>query len=237
MPLRDPPLGVWLEPWLIYDIDDLERETYRALLQLVGWMWVTKKTGGPLRTTVAELAQRWGIGERAVYSRLAAYRERGYIELEVRQGRVTVRLGSADTNKQTNKQTNSGEGRDHVDMWSDLPGERRDHSAGVDRRNISGSGSSSSNPDPELLHQTPINAAVQGKLTFLGVRPAAAMQLAADEWVTMERVLRWEAALRADESVRSVPAVLFTNLRDHWEPPLTESELRRQQYAELGVLT
>lgn len=230
MGLVDPPKGVWLESWLVYEVDDLERETYRALLQLVGWMWVVRKDGRPLRTTVRELAERWNVGERAVYSRLAAFRERGYLELDIQSGCVSVRL----VHKQTNKQTHSG--RAEVRESWDHGDERGDHGVGA-KSGIINSGSGSDLDDPETLQQTTINRRVQCQLLECGVRPAAADVLARDEWVTVRRVIRWVEALEADDSVRSVPAVLYANLREHWEPPLGPDEQRREVYRQYAHVT
>jgi hypothetical protein len=80
--LIDPPHYVAVPPALIYQAHDLERETYKALLQIAGWMWVTRKHGKPLRTTIAELAARWRIGRRAAYYRLHVLRQRGYVAID-----------------------------------------------------------------------------------------------------------------------------------------------------------
>lgn len=69
-------------------------------------------------------------------------------------------------------------------------------------------------PDPHLRHT----------LTGAGVYPHVADQLAADPWVTEARIEGWIADLRRqqqrpDNNLRSVPAVLVSNLRAHREPP------------------
>ncbi len=79
MPLKDPPHYVGLDPALIYGAHDLTAEAYQRLLQLIGWMWVTHRTGKPLGATIAELAERWKIAERTVYYTLKLLSEKGYI--------------------------------------------------------------------------------------------------------------------------------------------------------------
>ena len=87
MALIDPKSYVSLPPGLIYGAEDLERETYKALLQIVGWMWVCRwwETNQPvhaLRTNIGELARRWGVAERTVYHRLKTLAEKGYLSVE-----------------------------------------------------------------------------------------------------------------------------------------------------------
>jgi hypothetical protein len=57
-----------------------------------------------------------------------------------------------------------------------------------------------------------------------GIWPEPAAILAADPWVTEDRVTRWAALLRADPAVRSLPAVLYSNLKQHHEPPPPEND-------------
>lgn len=96
MPLTDPPTYVSLPPSLIFHADDLERETYKALLQIVGWMWTTKwwqAGASAFHTTIAELAERWGIAERTVYYRLQVLHEKEWLLVTHKSGRVTISLG------------------------------------------------------------------------------------------------------------------------------------------------
>ena len=51
------------------------------------------------------------------------------------------------------------------------------------------------------------------------VYPDVAARLVQDPWVTHQRADAWLRALQRDRSVRSLGAVLATNLRHHREPP------------------
>ena len=46
-----------------------------------------------------------------------------------------------------------------------------------------------------------------------------AAELAADPWVTEDLVEKWVVQLRSDGAIRSVGAVLYSNLKAHREPP------------------
>jgi hypothetical protein len=92
--LIDPPRYVAIPPALIYQAQDLERETFKALLQITGWMWVTRQQGTPLRTSIDELAARWRVGRRAVYYRLRVLRQRGYLAVDrTPRGGLLLSLG------------------------------------------------------------------------------------------------------------------------------------------------
>ena len=56
------------------------------------------------------------------------------------------------------------------------------------------------------------------------MRPDVASRLAADPWVTEERIRRSIAGLRADATVIKLDAVLAANLAAHREPPPTAEE-------------
>lgn len=58
-------------------------------------------------------------------------------------------------------------------------------------------------------------------LTGAGVFPELAGELAADPWVTKERIAAWLIRLRADRNVRSVAAVLATSLKRHLDAGIT----------------
>ena len=69
----------------------------------------------------------------------------------------------------------------------------------------------------EDLVEPPRNQLVAELLQASGVFKAQAQELAEDEWVTVERVEAWVRRLKKDRSVRSLGAVLYTNLRHHLE--------------------
>lgn len=91
---------------------------------------------------------------------------------------------------------------------------------------LSPSSSSSSDLDPKdcdlLLLSSPgenfSSPEVAAMLEKAGVFPVLAKKLASDPWVTEDRIDAWLERLRADQTVRSVPALLCTNLKRHLEP-------------------
>ena len=268
--LIDPPQYVSVPPALIYQAAGLERENFRALLQIVGWLWVTRRHGRPLGTSVAELAARWGIDDRSAQARLQVMEEGGYLLVERRAGRVYVRLGPGCEGGETNNLP-AGEpapapgARDHdlpAGEPAPAPGARdqdtpagepapapgaRDHDtpAGGNRRkqparkqparkqlaraNINNSNVVVVDPDPDRIEQQQqqliIRALVQAEV-FADV----AEQLAADEWITEERIAGWYAELaeqKAAGRIGCIGAVLANNLRYHREPPRTAEERER----------
>lgn len=102
-----------------------------------------------------------------------------------------------------------------------------------EKKFFSASSSSSTDPDPDknLLTTSTrppeknfFREEVAKLLQACGVFAAPAKELAADPWVTEERVRAWVRQLRADRRVRSVGAVLYTNLRNHLEAGLLAEE-------------
>lgn len=75
---------------------------------------------------------------------------------------------------------------------------------------------------PEKNFSEPVKA----RLQEAGVFAAQAEELAGDPWVTAERITAWVRRLEGDSRVRSVAAVLYTNLRRHLEPPAHLQEKR-----------
>jgi hypothetical protein len=70
----------------------------QALLQIVGWRWVTKWRERPeekaLRTNIAELAERWKVAERTAYYRLQVLVEKDYLNVHYGTGRrISLTLG------------------------------------------------------------------------------------------------------------------------------------------------
>jgi hypothetical protein len=75
----------------------------------------------------------------------------------------------------------------------------------------------------------------QQMLLDAGVWPDVAPRLAADPWVTEDRIRRSIAGLRADPTVIKLGAVLAANLGHHRQPPPTAEELearRARRYIE-----
>lgn len=103
-----------------------------------------------------------------------------------------------------------------------------DVAGGSEEKNFFPTSSSSSTIlDPDLSKTTTTdsltateekNFSTEAALTEAGVFPRLADELAQDSWVTEERIAAWLQRLGADRRVRSVPAVLYTNLKRHLEP-------------------
>jgi hypothetical protein len=78
---------------------------------------------------------------------------------------------------------------------------------------------------PDQLAQPAQEMSATGQsLVAVGVYPHVARELAADPWITAERVDAWLRDLREQNrkrpgTIRSVPAVLAANLKAHLEPP------------------
>lgn len=79
---------------------------------------------------------------------------------------------------------------------------------------------------PETVNLVDGRPALVALLQESGVFAKQAQELAGDPWVTAERVGAWARRLGRDSSVRSVGAVLYTNLRNHLEAGAQEE--RRQ---------
>jgi hypothetical protein len=231
--LIDPPDYVAIPPALIYGAEDLERELYRALLQITGWLWVTKRHQKPLITTVGELADRWQIAERTVYDRLQRLADRGYLQVSYANTRVYIRPGAQHTHTHT-----PGEP-------AHIPGEPETHTPGepahthTDQKPDFAVVQTACTARANSLHETaatltsnssscrsdqnyeldPDQQQLQLLLVSAGVFGDIAARLAADPWTTAERINAWTAALARDKGVRNLGACLNSNLTAHREPP------------------
>jgi len=151
MTLKDPSKYVSIPPALIFGADELQRESYKGLLQLVGWMWVTKwwtdnGSSKPLCTSLPELAERWGVAERTVQWRLQQYSDHGFLVVNYgRDGRVTITMGhrALDDNYRPREAANNmqsksaqpqaargGETTGRVRRQDNTPGEPADNTPG-----------------------------------------------------------------------------------------------------------
>ena len=100
MAIKDPPDYVAIDPCLIYGDTDLPPETHLRLLQLVGWMWVTKRSGKPLGVKIEELAERWGISQRTAYHTLQSLGAQGYLNIHYSRGWTYLERGPMITGEQ-----------------------------------------------------------------------------------------------------------------------------------------
>ena len=211
MGLVDPPKFVSIPPVLIYGAEDLEREHYKALLQLFGWLWVTKRHGRDLTTTTTELMERWGVAERTVYHRLQRFGELGYLAVRVDGGRCYIRPGPRVAGSEF-RASSLHEGEEvgasslHYSISSVVGG-------------ISDPG----DQDQELPTTT-IDGELVKLLRLRGVHPGRVERLARDPWVTADRVEAWWVDLVRQEReepgrIRSKSAVLAANLEAHYDPP------------------
>ena len=186
MALIDPPRYVSVPPALIYGCEDLEREHYKALLMVVGWLWVTKRHGGDLTTTINELMERWGVAERTVYHRLQRFGELGYLGVRVQGGRCYLRLGARALGEAKGAETAPLQGEGGA-LRQAQGGASRLHGAsslhGINNTVGGGSGFDVDDLDQELPTTT-INAELLKTLKLRGVHPRKAEALAADPWVT-----------------------------------------------------
>ena len=255
--LIDPPDYCALPPALIYDCDDLERENYKALLQLAGWMWVCRRSKRPLRTTITELAARWRIKSSATYTRLRILTRLHYLmACYGPDSTVEITLGPRALHRSTGD-NNPGEPGDNTpgEPADNNPGEPGDNTPGELADNTQGEpgndnpGELGNNPRANSLHEKqgscklfarkpatnsnsdlvvvvdPDLDRLQQQQTIIaalvktGVFSDIAARLAADPWVTEQRIAAWRANLAANPRVKSLGAVLAANLRAHWEPP------------------
>lgn len=275
--LIDPPDFVSLAPALIYECDDLARENYKALLQVAGWMWVTKRHKLPLKTTLGELAERWGIKVHAVRTRLQVLSDREYLDARFQDdGMILLQLGPRALHRTYNNtpgepatHTPSESGHNNTprevatkytqgEPGDNTPREVATHTPGEPGDNTPSANCLHSAPGVEckqfalpinnsnVVVVDPILSSTENQqqqqliiaLVEAGVFPDVAPELAADPWVTPDRVERWRAALERNERIKSVGAVLTDNLRHHREPPGPKQDRRRYvdgQYADYIV--
>jgi hypothetical protein len=76
----------------------------------------------------------------------------------------------------------------------------------------------STSDQEELLTTSSPNEKIFSRLVDAGVFEDLAREHAGDEWVTEARIDAWLERLRGDPTVRSVGALLHTNLKRHLEP-------------------
>ena len=242
MPLKDPPDYVVLDPALVYGVHNLQRETYQRLLKIIGWMWVTRKSGKPLGTTITELATKWDISERSVYHTLKQLSDKGYIEVSYKGGWAYIVKGPSCTTY-----NNTPGEPDTISQQAARGGDTESHASSLhepaplsegnakkwrspNTSSVVVVGSTSGSKDQELQQLTSISP-VQSALEQAGVFADKASELAADPWVTLSRVEGWVLHLEQDPKVRNVAAVLYSNLKNHREPPAPVwPELDRHRY-------
>jgi len=228
MTLKDPPSYVGLDPALIYGVHDLKRETYQRLLQLIGWMWVTRKTGSPLGTSIQELAGRWDIAERTVYHTLQTLADKDYIAVEYTDSRAYIMKGprcqtynntpgEPDTTTQQQQAARGGNRASRASCLHETGGSRATRLHGP--TNSSVVVVVSDDPDCGQPQQQTTTGAAQTAMEAAGMFPDKAAELAADPWVTEQRIGAWLDRLQADPSIRNLPAVLYSNLKHHREAP------------------
>jgi len=91
----------------------------------------------------------------------------------------------------------------------------------------------SASSESQLQLQQTINAAVQTACIAAGIFDDKAAELAADPWITEERIKRWHDDLlrqqRAGIHIGSLAALLWSNLKHHREPPPSAEDRERQQ--------
>lgn len=73
----------------------------------------------------------------------------------------------------------------------------------------------------------PARPDVLAALAEAGIVQPTAGELAADPWVTPERIAGWHRQFTSVRQVRSIPAMIVTMLRNHQEPPLPRDDWRR----------
>lgn len=256
MPLIDPPDYVAIDPILIYKANDLAAESYRRLLQIVGWLWVTRRNEKPLGVTIAELAERWQVAERTAYHTLQALGKAGYLTIHYSRGRTYLERGPRITDS------------------AYMPGDLATEQAARGGSHTPGDPATEHNPRAMRLHEQEescattlhkepnnyvvdvdldqnqhhqhivIDPAVQQRCTDVGIWPEAARELAGDPWVTEERV-RLTAAYFEDKRRRGEPvggrpvanvaALVVGSLKSHREPPRDRvrcAERDRNRYIE-----
>jgi len=260
MTLKDPPNYVGLDPALIYGVHDLKRETYQRLLQLIGWMWVTRKSGKPLGTSIEELAERWDIAERTVYHTLQTLADKEYIQVTYannqahiikvprcqdnrpREAAHTQHAGRAGTQHARGAGNHNRPREAAEQQESDLVQSACTVQPDCTNSSVVVVGSTSDDHIESLQLQQTINSAAQDLMERAGIFGDKAAALAADPWVTEERVQAWYMQLANDKAIRSVPAVLYSNLKAHREPSQSTNdddywekladEKRRRRYIE-----
>jgi len=234
-------------------------------------MWVTRKTGNPLGTSVSELAERWGIAERTVYHTLQALADKDYIGVTYAHNRVYISKGQGchhyTLGEPAHTQQVAGGDEQHAGGagTQQAEGVSEQHARGAGDTNIpqevvpescavqegctysSGVvvvGSDSDLNSGSLQPQQPTSkSAVQVLMESAGMFEDKAAELAGDAWVTEERVQDWYVQLADDDAVRSLPAVLYSNLKAHREPTrpkddgdywrdFVERQNRRRYYTE-----
>jgi len=237
MALKDPPTYVGLDPALIYGVHDLKRETYQRLLQLIGWMWVTRKSRNPLGTSVEELAERWDIAERTVYHTLQTLAEKDYIGVTYTDSKVhiikgprcqdnrpreavhTQQVAGGDTQHARGAGNHNRPREAASQQDTDLVQAGCTVQAGCANSSVVVVGSTSDDQTESLQLQQTSNSAVQDLMERAGIFGDRAASLASDPWVTEDRVNAWCMQLAGDKTIRSLPAVLYSNLKAHREPP------------------
>jgi hypothetical protein len=224
--LIDPPKYVNVPVELIYYADDPDGELYRAALQIMGWMWVTKRSGRPLLTSTAELAQRWGVARRTAYARLQRLAERGYIRVSHVDGQVQIWPGA----RQAQHTDTPGDMVTHTDTQAE-PATRAGllhemQAGGTNRAGVLHERASRRDTNNVVVVDPSREPGQQQQLLLVaaGTFTDVAARLAADPWVTAERIEGWIDALRADPAIRNLPACLAANLAAHREPPPTAEE-------------
>jgi hypothetical protein len=247
MALIDPPDYVAIDPILIYEVNDLPPEIYHRLLQLIGWLWVTRRNGKPLAVTIGELAERWEVAERTAYHTLQTLGAAGYLTIHFSRGRTDLERGPRITDV-----PQAARGGDHTpgEPATDVPqaargGDHRPREAVTEHNLCAMSLHERGDICATPLHKGPnsygvvdpgssgqqqqtINPAVQCRCTEAGIWPERACELAADPWVTEERVRltvqHFQAKQRRGEPVggrpiQDVAALAWDSLRNHREPP------------------
>ncbi len=262
MTLIDPPEYCALPPALIYDADDLERENYKALLQLAGWMWVCRRRRTALRTSVPELAARWGIGTGAVYTRLRILARLGYLVISYNpNSSVDITLGPRALHRGDNYTPGEPANNTPGEPGDNTPGEPADNTPGELGDNTPGEPAHITQGEPGLransLHENQASCkqfarkphttndlvvvvvdpdpdrskqqqqTISTALRENGVFGDIADRLAADPWITVERIAAWVANLAANPRIKNLGAVLAANLRAHWDPPAAVAESNR----------
>jgi hypothetical protein len=215
MALSEPPQFVAVDLALVYEpCDDIPAELYRRLLQLIGWMYVTKKNGRDFGVTIAELSERWKISERSVYHSLQTLGATGYITINYARGRVYIRRGpkitdnrpreAADNNTlgepATQQAARGGDtdNRPREAATAHNPRATGLHETGEvramplhDDPNINVVVGSTFLEEDQQQQQETVTDAVQSACTAAGLWPDIALELERDAWATPARILGW----------------------------------------------